>query len=118
MKEGQSVNDPRSIGLGFALLSFIAVVSGLYAEALKYCEQSLSVAITPLERIFASALKAGALLALGRIDEGTMLIEEFRRRCETDGFVVMLDNSVVTLGVSKILQGRIADGIHVIEKKF
>jgi hypothetical protein len=28
----------------------------------------------------------------------------------------MLDNSVVTLGVSKILQGRIADGIHVIEK--
>jgi tetratricopeptide (TPR) repeat protein len=69
MKEGQSLNDPRSIGLGFALLSFIAVVSGSYAEALEYCEQSLSVAITPLERIFASALKAGALLALGRRHE-------------------------------------------------
>jgi tetratricopeptide (TPR) repeat protein len=116
MREGQSLDDPRSTGMGFLLLSMIAVVSGSNTEALEYSEQSLSVAITPSERFFAFGVKATALVLLGRIEEGAKLLEEFRCRCEADGLVAMLDATEVTLGVSKILQGRIADGIHLIEK--
>jgi class 3 adenylate cyclase/tetratricopeptide (TPR) repeat protein len=116
MKEGQSLDDPRSTGMAFLLLSMIAVVSGSNTEALEYSEQSLSVAITPFERFFASGTKASALVLLGRNEEGAKLLEEFRCRCEVDGIAIMLDGTEVTLGFSKILQGSIADGIHVIEK--
>jgi tetratricopeptide (TPR) repeat protein len=65
MQVGQSLDDPRSIGLSFLLLSMIALASGSYAEALEYNEQSLSVAITPNEQINASGGRAWALVALG-----------------------------------------------------
>jgi tetratricopeptide (TPR) repeat protein len=116
MQVGQSLNDPRSTGYGLLLLSHIAVVSGSYAEGLEYSEQSLNVAITPIDKIYASLAKASALLTLGRIEEGARMLEEFRRRCDANGDVFVLDNTGVALGVCKILQGRIADGIHVIKK--
>jgi hypothetical protein len=116
MQVGQSLNDPRSTGFGLLLLSHIAVVSGSYAEGLEYSEQSMSVAITPTDKIYASLARASALVAVGRNEEGAMLLEEFRRRCDTDGDLFVLDNTEVLLGVCKILQGRLADGIHVIEK--
>jgi tetratricopeptide (TPR) repeat protein len=114
MQVGQLLNDPRSTGYGLLLLSHIAVMSGSYAEGLEYSEQSLNVAITPTDKIYASLSKASALVALGRNEEGMMLLEESRRRCDTDGDVFALDQSNLLLGVCKILQGRFADGIHVI----
>src|SRR4029077_13102882 len=48
---GQSLNDPRSTGYGLLLLSHIAVGSGSYADGLEYSEQSLSVAITPTDKV-------------------------------------------------------------------
>ena len=44
---GQTLNDPRSTGLGLQLLMWIALVSDSYAEALAHSEQSLSSAIAP-----------------------------------------------------------------------
>jgi hypothetical protein len=87
MQVGQSLNDPRSTGQGLTLLSWIAVGSGSYAEALEYSEQALSVAITENEQISASGAKAAALVLLGRIEEGAILLEEFRRRCDADGHI-------------------------------
>ena len=49
MQVGQALNDPRSTGLGLAVLMWIALVSDSYAEALEYSEQSLATAIAPLE---------------------------------------------------------------------
>ena len=48
MQVGRLLNDPRSTGLGLGLLTWIALVSDSYAEALEYSEQSLAVAVTPL----------------------------------------------------------------------
>jgi hypothetical protein len=48
MEVGGLLADPRSTGLGLALLTWIALVSDSYAEALDYSEQSLAVAVTPL----------------------------------------------------------------------
>jgi tetratricopeptide (TPR) repeat protein len=116
MQVGQSLDDPRSIGLSLLLLSMIALASGSYAEALEYSEQSLSVAITPNEQINASGGRAWALVALGRIEEGARVLEEFRSHCDANGHVYALNGSEVALGICKIFQGRIANGIHVFEK--
>ena len=50
MEVGRLLKDPRSTGLGLALLASIAIASDSYAEALGYCEQSLAVAVTPFDR--------------------------------------------------------------------
>ena len=63
-----SINDPRSTGLALNLLSWIAMVlTDSYAEALEYSEQSLSVAVTPFDRI-AAALRKGMRLGAAAAD--------------------------------------------------
>jgi hypothetical protein len=89
MQVGQQLNDPRSTGFGLALLTWIAVTSGSYAEALAYAEQSLAVAVTPIDRLVAASARACALVLLGQPGEGAALVEELRRRCVADGFFII-----------------------------
>ena len=85
MQVGRLLNDPRSTGFGLWLLSIIALMSESYAEALEYSEQSLAVAVTPVDRNLSTAFKLFALVALRRTEEGAMLLEAHRRRCVADG---------------------------------
>ena len=85
MQVGRLLNDPRSTEAGLWLLSIIALISESYAEALEYSEQSLAVAVTPVDRNPTTAFKLYALVALRRTEEGAMLLEAYRRRCVADG---------------------------------
>ena len=85
MQVGRRLNDPRSTGFGLWLLSIIALISESYAEALEYSEQSLAVAVTPVDRNLSTGFKLSALVALRRTEEGAMLLEAYRRRCVADG---------------------------------
>ena len=75
MQVGRSLNDPRSTGLGLAYLSFLALNIGSYAEALDYGEQSLVVAVTPWDQVFATNVKGFALVLLRRTEEGLKLLD-------------------------------------------
>ena len=99
MQVGRLLNDPRSTGFGLDLLTWIALVSDSYAEALEYSEQSLAVAVTPLDRTTAIAAKACALVLLRRTEEGATLLEEHRRRCVADGDPLYLVATDAMLGV-------------------
>jgi hypothetical protein len=116
MQVGQLLNDPRSTGLGFYLLTAIYIVSDSYSEALKHSEQSLAVAVTPMDRNGATICKGLALVLLRRTDEGKALLEEQRRLAIADGVLYYLAGSDGIVGVCKVLQGHISDGIHWIEE--
>ena len=116
MRVGQLLNDPRSTGLGFYLLTVIYIVSDSYSEALKHSEQSLAVAVTPLDRNGATICKGLALVLLRRTDEGKALLEEQRRLATADGVLYYLAGSDAIVGVCKVLQGHINDGIYWIEE--
>ena len=116
MQIGRRLTDPRSTGLGFALLTWIALACGSYNEALEYAEQSLTVAITPWDRIIASDGKGSALILLRRIDEGAKLLEEDCRRCVADGDLYSLVGNEGTLGVCRVLQGNMGQGIRLLEE--
>ena len=60
-------------------------MSDSYAEALEYSEQSLAVAVTPVDRNLSTVFKLTALVLLRRTEEGAMLLEAYRRRCVADG---------------------------------
>jgi class 3 adenylate cyclase len=116
MQVGRQLKDPRSTGLGLALLTWIALVSDSYTEALEYSEQALAVAVTPLDRETGINGKGCALVLLRQTDEGLKLLEGFRRRCVADGDLYSLNSSDGIIGVSKIIQGNIRDGIRSLEE--
>ena len=116
MQVGRLLNDPRSTGLGLALLTWIALLSDSYAEALEYSEQSLAVAVTPFDRACATDAKQCALVLLRRIDEGAKLIGEQRRRTVAKGDFYTLQSSDALLGVCEVLRGNVRDRIRIIEE--
>ena len=116
MHVGRQLNDPRATGFGLALLSFFALWSDSYAEALEYSEQSLTVALTPIDRASAIAAKGVALVALRRIEEAQPLLDELRRRSVADGWLSILASTDIGVGMCKVFQGNIRDGIHFLEK--
>jgi hypothetical protein len=116
MQVGRLLNDPRSTGLGLALLTWIALVFDSFAEALEYSEQSLAVAVTTFDRNLAVSGKGCALVLLRRTEEGAKLLEEQRRLCVKYGYLYALTGTDGIIGVCKVLQGSISGGIHFIEQ--
>jgi hypothetical protein len=64
MRVGRLLNDPRSTVFGLRLLSITALMSESYAEALEYSEQSLTVAVTPVDQNICTVFKLYALVLL------------------------------------------------------
>jgi hypothetical protein len=112
---GRILNDPRSTGQGLNLLAWMSLVSDAYAEALEYSEQCLAVAIAPYERNGATGAKGCALVLLRRTGEGAALLEEHHRRCAADGNFYTLAQSEGVIGICRVLQGKIGDGIVLLE---
>jgi tetratricopeptide (TPR) repeat protein len=115
MQVGRQLNDPRSVGLGLALLSWIAVISDSYAEALEYSEQSLAVAVTPIDRSFALPGKGFALALLRRTEEAVQLLEDERRRGVANGYPYVFVGTDGAIGVCKVLQGDFGGGTRFLE---
>jgi hypothetical protein len=109
-------DDPRSVGLGLSLLTWIALVGDSLAEALAYSEQSLAVAVAPSDRFAAISGKACALVLLRQTKEGAALLEQQRRRCIADGDLYTLVGTDGIVGAGKVLEGHIADGIRFLEE--
>ena len=115
MQVGRSLDDPRSTGLGLCVLALISLLSDEYGEALDYSEQSIALAVTPFDRETALNIKGCVLTLLRRTDEGSIILELFRRRCSMDGDLHPLTTSDAILGVSKVIQGDISGGIRWLE---
>ena len=116
MQVGRTLNDPRSTGLGLALLTWIVLVADSYAEALEYSEQSMAMAVTPVDRSYAVPGKGFALILLRRTDEGAQLLEEERHRGLTNGYLYVFASTDPGIGLCKILRGNLAEGIRFIEE--
>jgi hypothetical protein len=115
MQVGRQLNDPRSIGSGLALLTWIALTSDCYAEALEYSEQSVSVAVAPFDQMMAENSRGCALVLLRRTEEGMNRLELVRRRCIAEDGLNFLDGQDGVIGICKVLQGNIRQGISEIE---
>jgi hypothetical protein len=82
---------------------------------MEYSEQCLTVAITPYERNGATGAKGCALVLLRRTGEGAALLQEHHRRCAADGNLYTLAQSEGMIGICRVLQGKISDGIVLLE---
>ena len=113
---GRLLNDPRSTGFGLNLLSLVAMLSDSYAEALEFCEQALSLAVTPWDRAAATVAKGCALTLLRRTEEANRCLQEQCHRIAIEGDFYTLVGVDPMIGLCKILEGNMAEGIHLIEE--
>lgn len=113
---GQRLGDPRSTGQGLALLTWIALMSDSYAEAREYSEQSLAVAVTPLDRSYALSGKGNALVLLRQIEGGLKLIEDNNSNNVEGGLLYVLAGSEGVMAIGRVLQGKIGKGIRLLEE--
>ncbi len=113
---GRLLNDPRSTGFGLNLLSLVAMLSDSYVEALEFCEQALSLAVTPWDRAAATVAKGCALTLLRRTEEANRCLQEQCRRIAIEGDFYTLVGVDPMIGLCKILEGNMAEGIHIIEE--
>ena len=113
---GQSLSDPRSTGQGLALLTWIALMSDSYTEAREYSEQSLAVAVTPLDRSYALSGMGNALVLLRQIEDGLKLIEDNNRHNVGGGLLYVLAGSEGVIAIGRVLQGNIGEGLRLLEK--
>jgi len=116
MRHGRSIDDPRSIGLGLGLLSWIAYFADSYVEALEYSEQPLAFAITPFDRYVPMVVKGCALVLLRRTEEGSIVLKEARSHFADDGCFYVVTAVDPALGVCRVLCGDIGNGIHMLEE--
>jgi hypothetical protein len=112
MRVGQESDDPRATGVGLSVLALIALLSASYPEALQYSEESMAVAVTPIDRETGVNIKGCALVLLKRTEEGLKILEEFRQRCLADGDLYSLSVCDVIFGVAKVHQGDIGGGLR------
>jgi tetratricopeptide (TPR) repeat protein len=116
MDRGRVLGDPRSTGLGLALLTWTVLSQESYSEALECSEQALTLAVTPQDRTTALLGKGCALVLLGQTEEGAPILDEVRRRCLADGDLYRLVGNDAATAVGKVLRGDIGGGIRFIEE--
>ena len=94
----------------------IAIASDSHAEALEYCEQASAVAVAPFERNLAIGLKGIALVLMRRLEEGPLLLKQQSDRLNADGVLYSLNVAEPVVGVAKVFNGSVAEGINWIEQ--
>jgi hypothetical protein len=82
---------------------------------LEFSDQSMAVAITPVDRSIASIAHAIATVLLQRVEAGAAATEVSRQQLLSDGLLWLLNMTDGISGVCKVLQGEIAGGIRLIE---
>ncbi len=81
---------------------------------LDYAEQAIVVAVTPFDRETALNIKGCVLTLLRRREEGLALLVPFRERCLKDGDFYSLATSDSIIAVSKVIEGRIGEGVRML----
>lgn len=76
MDLGRTTNDPRPRMMGLWALSMLNAIYFNPDEAIANAEEAIAIGLSPVDRQFALAGKALALVMQGRADEGVRLLGE------------------------------------------
>ena len=111
MAVGRRMNDPRSIGNGMALQTWIALGSDDYAAGLNFADTSINVALTPLDRLLANNGRIVALVLL-RQPEAVRMLRDYMDQCTVNDWRLALAYAEGFWAVALVLHGEISRGIH------
>jgi hypothetical protein len=108
---GRRMNDPRSMGFGMHLRSWIAILSDDYGAALNFAETGIGIARTPFDREGAKNAKIAALVLLRRPEAFTML-RVFKDQCAANDWHWHTTTTDGLWGVALVVNGEFGRGIR------
>lgn len=115
IERGTVRNDVRSLGYGTAMKALIALCTDDYATALQKSEEAIQVARVEWERAIAVASRNAAripLAAPGAAEE----VEQYLEQSVRNNWTMMSSGPEAMLGIARLMQGDIAEGIRHIRK--
>jgi class 3 adenylate cyclase len=112
---GNRNNDPRSMGFGLNLKSWIAISSDDYQGGLDLAEAALRISSTEFDKLGAQNAKIAAHVLLRRPDSYAMC-SEFLDRCAANGWHWRATSIDGLIGVAMVIRGEIGRGIKRIEE--
>ena len=111
---GTATNDPRSLGYGTAMRALIASVTDDYEQALELAERALVISRAKFEQTIASAARCGALVMLKKPGAAAE-VQRHLDTCAEHGWEMFCAGPDLMLGVAHVVNGRIGDGLALIE---
>ncbi len=113
---GRETGDPRPRAMALWRLAYLHGFAGDLAAGIEYADESLALSISPIDRLYAEAARATALVFGGRPAEGLAKLEAMRD-LSLRGELRMVNFLAVDLpyGLALVTTGRMADGVAFIE---
>ena len=115
MAAGRSINDPRSIGDGMRLHSWVALTSDDYVAGLNFAETSISISRTPFNQQSAESARHVALVLLRRPEAFEMLRDRMGL-CASNGWQQHMAGLDGIWAVALVVHGEIGAGIRWMEQ--
>jgi hypothetical protein len=112
----RAYDDSRPMGFGLWQLAFTDLFADRPAEAVKNADQSMQIALAPLDHLFARGTKGGALALLGRAAEAVAVLGDVREESEARGFIVLVICIDFFYGAAMCLAGQLGRGIRQIHE--
>ena len=116
MEAGERRGDRRALGFAHLTMAWLANVDARYGDALRYAERCLEVAVTPFDRVYAAAAKATATILTEKSRDSLSELLELRRATMESGLHHGASGMHAAAGVGLVIDGRIAEGIQLIER--
>src|SRR5262249_13968759 len=115
IKLGQQVNDPRSLGFGLQVQSWIALLSDNYPEALELSEKAWDVARVGFDRESIKNIKVIAPVLM-RQPGAQEKLRDWMQQCQENSWGYYLTALGGIWGVSLVVGGDIRAGIDWMKK--
>jgi hypothetical protein len=109
-------SDPRALGLGLWSLGWVEIVDEQFADALAHGEEGEKVAVLPLDRLVSAQVKGIALVGLGQVDAGSLILTELREQFIKNDWRYNVYGTDLILGLALIVQAKLAKGVSQIRR--
>ncbi len=112
----RETGDPRPRNMGLWALAWNSAFHLEHQEAVDNANESLRIALSPVDRLAANDAKGVGLIMLGRVEEGHAILRDLSRDIAAGGFLMIATITDLPYGLAQVMAGDIAKGIHWIEE--
>ena len=112
---GKERNDPRALGYANWLLAWISIVGERFEEALRYADECIRAAITPMDRLTGETTKTVVSIFQGQSREGLIHLDSAIATMERLGYGY--NGTGAARGAALALSGRLAEGIKFFKRQ-
>ncbi|MEQ6249862.1 adenylate/guanylate cyclase domain-containing protein [Sulfitobacter sp. HNIBRBA3233] len=111
---GTQKNDPRALGYGTGMKALIALASDNYQMAFDISQEARRLSRVPFETTIAETAYYAPLIPLEK-PGAAQEVQAYCDRCSERGWTLFMSTTFTMLGIAKVIDGRIAEGLKHIE---